>query len=195
MSDSATLWTAARQASLSIQLLELAQTHVRWVGDAIQPSHPLSSPSPPALNLSQHQAVFQWDSSSHQVAKVLELQHQSFQWIFRTDFLYDWLVWSCSPRDTLESSPPMYPYHLRDCYRLTVTLFMSICGSEVVIMRITKPSNLQKITQRKLRAKSLHSIQKFVEAAWRNIYPSILKSTIPTSNLVNYVFESGFPHR
>ena len=55
-----------------------------------QPSHPLSSPFPPAFNL------FQWVSSSHQVAKVLQLQlhHQSFQWIFSTDFLYDWLVWS-----------------------------------------------------------------------------------------------------
>ena len=70
-------------------LLELAQTHVHWVGDAIQSSHPLSSPSPPALNLSQHQGLFQGVSSSHQVAKVLEfqLQHQSFQWIFRVDFL------------------------------------------------------------------------------------------------------------
>ena len=59
---------------------ELSQTHAHWVGDAIQPSHPLSSPSPPALNLSQHQGLFQWVSSSHQVAKVLEfqLQHQSF---------------------------------------------------------------------------------------------------------------------
>ena len=56
--------------------------------DAIQPSHPLSSPSPPAFNLSQHQGLFKWVSSSHQVAKVLELQiqHQSFQWTFRTDF-------------------------------------------------------------------------------------------------------------
>ena len=71
------------------QLLKLTQTHVHWVGDAIQPSHPLSSPSPPAFNLSQHQGLFQWVSSSHQVAKVLDfqLQHQSFQWIFRTDFL------------------------------------------------------------------------------------------------------------
>ena len=71
------------------QLPELAQTHVHWVGDAIQPSHPLPSPSPPALNLSQHQGLFQWVSSSHKVAKVLEfqLQYQSFQWIFRTDFL------------------------------------------------------------------------------------------------------------
>ena len=60
----------------------------------IQPSHPLSSLSPPAFNLSQHQGLFQWVSSSHQVAKVLELQlqHQSFQWIFRTDFFRtDWL--------------------------------------------------------------------------------------------------------
>ena len=71
------------------QLLELAQTHVHWVDDAIQRSHSLSSPSPPAFNLSQHQGLFQWVSSSHQVAKVFEfqLQHQSFQWIFRTDFL------------------------------------------------------------------------------------------------------------
>ena len=71
------------------QLPELAQTHVHWVGDAIQPSHSLSFPSLPAFNLSQHQDLFQWVSSLHQVAKVLEfqLQHQSFQWIFRTDLL------------------------------------------------------------------------------------------------------------
>ena len=71
------------------QLLEFTQTYVHWVGDAIQPSHPLLSPSPPAFNLSQHQGLFKWVSSSHQVAKVLEfqLQYQSFQWIFRTDFL------------------------------------------------------------------------------------------------------------
>ena len=63
-------------------------THVHWVGDVIQPSH-LSSPSPPALNLPQHQGLFRWVCSLHQVAKVLELQlqHQSFQWIFRTDVL------------------------------------------------------------------------------------------------------------
>ena len=71
------------------QLLEFTQTHVHWVSDAIQPSHPLSSPSPPAFNFSQHQGLFRWVSSSHQVAKVLEFQlhHQSFQWIFRADFL------------------------------------------------------------------------------------------------------------
>ena len=56
------------------QLPEFAQTHVHWVNNAIQPSHPLSSPSPPAFNLSQHQGLFQWVGSSHQVAKVLEFQ-------------------------------------------------------------------------------------------------------------------------
>jgi len=67
------------------QLLELAQTHILQFSDAIQLSHPLSSPSLPAFNLSQHQGLFQWVSSLHQVAKVLEfqLQHQSFQWTFR----------------------------------------------------------------------------------------------------------------
>ena len=71
------------------QFPELAQTHVHQVSDAIQPSHPLSSPSSSAFSLSQDQGLFKWLSSSHQVDKVLELQlqHQSFQWIFRTDFL------------------------------------------------------------------------------------------------------------
>ena len=71
------------------QLPEFTQTHVHRVGDTIQPSYPLSSPSPPAFNLSQHHSLFQWVVSSHQVAKVLEFQlrHQSFQWIFRTDLL------------------------------------------------------------------------------------------------------------
>ena len=89
-------------------LLEFAQTHVQWVGDAVQPPHPLLPPSPPALNLSQHQGLFQWVSSSQQVAKGLELQlqQQFFQWIFKFDILFDWLVWSpSSPRDSQESSP------------------------------------------------------------------------------------------
>ena len=71
------------------QLPEVAQIQVHQVGDAIQPSHPLLSPSPPAFNHSQNQGLFKWVSSSHQVAKVLELQlqHQSFKWIFRVDYL------------------------------------------------------------------------------------------------------------
>ena len=86
--------------SVHQQLLEFTQTHVHWVGDAIQPSYPLSSPSPPAFNLSQHQGLSKWVSSSHEVAKALEfqLQHQSFQWTLRAD-LYDGLFGSpCSPR-------------------------------------------------------------------------------------------------
>ena len=88
------------------QLPEFTQTHVHWVSDAIQPSYPLSSPFPPALNLSQHQGLFKWVSSLHQMAKALDfqLQHQSFQWTPRTDLLYDELVGSsCSPRDSQES--------------------------------------------------------------------------------------------
>ena len=76
------------------QLPESTQTHVHWVSDAIQPSHPLSSPSPPAFNLSQHQGLFKWVNSSHQVARGLEfqLQPQSFQWISGLiSFRIDWL--------------------------------------------------------------------------------------------------------
>ena len=74
------------------QLLKLTQTHVHQVGDAIQSSHPLLSPSP-AFSLSQLQGLFQWVSSLNQVAKILEfqLQHQSFQWIFR---LISFIIWN-----------------------------------------------------------------------------------------------------
>ena len=90
------------------QLPEFTQTHVHWVSDAIQPFHPLSSLSPPTFNPSHHQGLFKWVSSLHQVARVSEfqLQHQSFQWIFKTHFLYNWLVGSpWNPRDSQESSP------------------------------------------------------------------------------------------
>ena len=101
------------------QLLEFTQTHVHCVGDAIQPSCPLSSPFPPAFSLFQHQGLFKWVSSSYQVAKVLEfqLQHQPFQWIFRTDCVNDWLAWPpCSPRDSWESSPaPQFKTSILQC--------------------------------------------------------------------------------
>ena len=109
------VWLLATQCDCSTpgllvyhHLPQFTQTPVHQVGDTIQPSHPLSSLSPPAFNLSQHQGLFKWVSYSHQVAKVLgfQLQNQSFQWIFRTDFLLDWLVGSpCSPRDSQEFSP------------------------------------------------------------------------------------------
>ena len=116
--------------SVHHQLPEFTQTHVHLVGDAIQPSDPLLSPSPPAPNPSLHQGLFQWVNSSYEVAKVLEfqLQHQSFQWTSRTYLLLDGLVGSpCSPRDSqagaaarslqscptlcnpIDSSPPGFP--------------------------------------------------------------------------------------
>ena len=83
------LFVTPRTASLFITNSWSLLTHVHWVSDAIQFTNPLSSPSPPALNLSQHEGLFKWVSSSHEVARVLEfqLQHQSFQWIPRTDLL------------------------------------------------------------------------------------------------------------
>ena len=86
-------------------LPELAQTHVHWVGDAIQLSHPVVLFFS-ALNFSQHQVFFQWVSALHQVAKLLGLQlhHRSFQRILRLDIIYNWLVWSCNSRDSQESS-------------------------------------------------------------------------------------------
>ena len=107
MSDSATSWTAVFKAYLSITNSQSLLKLIHWVDDAFQPSHPLSSPSPPIFNLSEHQGLFKGVSSSHKVTRVLEfqLQHQSFQCIFMTDFLKEWLVWFCSPRDSQESSP------------------------------------------------------------------------------------------
>ena len=90
------------------QLPEFTQIHVHRVGDAIQPSHPFLSPSPPAPNPCQHQSLFQWVNSSHEVAKVLEfhLQHHSLQRNPRADLPQNGLVGSpCSPRDSQESSP------------------------------------------------------------------------------------------
>ena len=89
-----TPWTARSMPGLPVHHQLPESTHLQWVSDAIQPSHPRSSTSSPALNFPQHQVLFKWVSSSHQVAKVLEfqLQHQSFQWTPRTDsFRMDWL--------------------------------------------------------------------------------------------------------
>ena len=87
------------------QLLEFTQTHVHWVGDATQPSHPLSSPYPPTFNLSQHQGLFKWDSSSHQVARVLEFQFNispSNEYSGLISFRMDWLDF-LAVRGTLKS--------------------------------------------------------------------------------------------
>ena len=107
-----TLWDPMNRSTPGLpvhhQFPEFNQTHVHRLSDAIQPSHPLSSPSPPAPNPSQHQSLFQWVNSSHEVAKGLEfqLQHHSFQRNPRADLLQNGLVRSpCSPRDSQESSP------------------------------------------------------------------------------------------
>ena len=89
-------------------LLKFAWIHLHWVGDAIWPSHPLLRLSPFA-SIFPSIRVFFSGQPSHQVAKVLELQQQSFQWILRIDFLQDWLVWSSfSSRDSQESSPTQF---------------------------------------------------------------------------------------
>ena len=109
-------------------LPELTQTHVPWVGDAIQPSHPLSSTFPPASYLSQHQGHFKWVGPSPQVAKILELQfqHQSLQWIFRVDFVYNWLVWSSSPSEPQECSPtPQFKSISSSVFRLLYGLTLT----------------------------------------------------------------------
>ena len=106
-----TAWTAACQASLSItNSWNSLKLNIHRVGDAIQPSHPLSFLSPPAPNSSQHQGLFKWVNSLHEVAKVLEfqLQHHSFQRNPRADLLQNGLVGSpCSPWDSQESSPTL----------------------------------------------------------------------------------------
>ena len=93
------------QGALSSTVSEFTQSLAHRVGDAIYAPHPLLPPSTFALDLSQHQGLFQWVGALHQVAKILELRHQSFKWLFRVDFLWDWLVWyPCSPQDSQESS-------------------------------------------------------------------------------------------
>ena len=157
------------------QLLESTQTHVHWVGDAIQPFHPLSSPSPPALNLSQHQGFFKWVSSLHQVAKVLELQlqRQSFQWIFRTNFLQDWLVWSpCSPSDSQESSSTP---EFKSINSSVLSFLYSPTLTSIQSMQLPTTKQLElplktKLTSLKLTVKMALII--FSEGRWR---PSSLK--------------------
>ena len=111
-------------------LPELTETHVYRVRDSIQPSHSLSSLSPPVFSLSQHQDLFQCVYSSHEVAKVLEVQHQSSQWIFRTDVIYNGLVGSpCCPRVSQVSSPtPQFK-------SINSSAFSFVCSSTLTCMQ------------------------------------------------------------
>ena len=102
---------------------EPTQTHTHRIGDATQPTHP--HPSPPTFNLSQHQGLFHWVSSSHHVAKELEfqLQHQSFQWIFRTDLRLDLLA----VQGTVQASSPTPQF------KIIVSLALSFLYSPTLI--------------------------------------------------------------
>ena len=104
-----------------------------WVSDAMQPSHPLL-PSSFALNLSQHQCLFQWFGFPHQVSKVLELQYQSFQWILRVDFLQDWLVWfPCSPRGSPKSLSPAPQFESINSLVLKTSLWSKLSYSTTTL--------------------------------------------------------------
>ena len=124
--------------------LEFAQTHIHWVGDAIQPSCLLSPPSPPAFNLSQHQGLFQWVGSLYQVAKELklQLQHRSFQ--FRVDFLWNWLVWSpCCPRDSQEASSAPQFENIN-------SLVLSLLWATLVAQKVKNPPAMRETWVRSL---------------------------------------------
>ena len=139
------------------QLLEFTQTHVHRVGDAIQPSHPLSSHSPPTFNLSQHQSLFKWVSASQQVAKVLEsqLQHQSFQWIFRTDFFRIDCLDLLAIEGTLKS---LLQHHSSKASILPCSAFFTVqlshpymtTGKTIALTRWTFVSNLMSLLFNKL---------------------------------------------
>ena len=102
------------------QLQEFTQTHIHWVSDAIQPSHPLSSPSPPAPNPSQHQSLFQWVNSSHEVIKLLNSQFRKpfgksvswFQQVFHSNMYIGILEWDMIP------VRPIRPHNLPDFWQL-----------------------------------------------------------------------------
>ena len=135
-------------------LPEFAKTHVHWVSDAIQLPHCLLPP--PHFNLSQYQGLFWQVGSSHPVAKVLELQlqHQSFQWIFRVGFFYDWLAWFlCSPSDSQESSEApqfesinslaFFMVHLSHPYRaMALTVPIVTSASRKGLAQIKYPINI-----------------------------------------------------
>ena len=123
--------------------LEFVQTHVHWVGDAIQPFHPLSPSSPSALSLFQ-QGLFQSVSSSHQMVKVLELQHQSFQWIFRVDFLgIGWFELLGCPRDSQESSPAVQFKNINSLVQLSYSYMPT--GKTLALTRWTFVSKVMSL--------------------------------------------------
>ena len=138
------------------QLLELAQTHVHQVSDATQQSHPLSSPSPPASNISHHQGLYQWVSSPHQVAKVSEFQHQhqSFQWILRTD----WVLLGLTGLMSLQFK--QYTY-LNKNYLLLKMLTIIWASIKIIKKNLKSFDNYKNVTQRYKESKWESSIEAY----------------------------------
>ena len=156
------------------------------------------------MNLSQHQGLLQWVSSSHQVAKVLELQlqHQSFRWIFRVGFLYDWLVWSlCSPRDSQESCPTT---QFKSINSLTLSLlygptlifvhdywrhhsfeYMDICYSEWKWMWLKAKSFVYKLFSKGLSATEFPYLRQYLFTAAHTVSLNLKLTRI----LSNYFFK------
>ena len=126
-------------------LPEVALIHVHWVNDAIQPIHPLSSPSPSAFNLSLHQGLFQWISSSHQMAKVLKLQHQSFQWTFRVPFRIDWSHLLAVQRTLRVFSNTIQKYQVSGTPAMTNLVYWkaeaSFCQQQCLQSKLRSPSS------------------------------------------------------
>ena len=139
-------------------LPKFAQTHVHWVSDAIQPSHPLLALSPPALNLSQHQCLSQCVGSSHQVAKVLELQHQSFQWKL-ISFRIDWFN-LLAVQGTLKR---LLQHHTSKVSILWHLVFFMIQFQKGIKLAFIKSIPLDKVVYRKDKKQQ---INRFSAEAW-----------------------------
>ena len=121
-------------------LLELFQTHVHWMDKAIQPSHSLLPPSP-ALNPSQHQGLFQWVGSSHQVAKVFKLQRQSFnEYSGLISFRIDCFFSPCCPKDSQESSPA--PQFESTFFMVLISHPYMTTGKTIALTRRTSVGNV-----------------------------------------------------
>ena len=165
-------------------LPEFAHTHVHWVGDAIQLSHPLLSPSPPVFNLPQHggSLPMSWLFASGGPSIGVSVQHQSFQWIFRVDFLQDWLVWSpCCPRDSQESSPASVSTIIFSVLSLSifVSYHLSLVFTGLIDMCLWwKPPHIfWKVVRSKSNILLMSLIQPRAECQWHQV--SLQSITVP----------------
>ena len=159
------------------QLLDYTQTHVHWVSDDIQPSNPLSSPSSPAFNLSQHRGLFKWVSSSHQVARVLEfqLQHPSSEYSGLISFRMDWLD-LLEVQGTLKS---LLQHHSSKASILWRSAFFTVqlshpymtTGKTITLPRQTFVSKVMSLLFNKLSrlVKTVKRICQSLETEWQSV--------------------------